>query len=289
VPSSSADLSICIASHASPRALELCLAALAPQLTGAEEVVVYERKPAPAELRERFAWAHFHPGSGRLVPELWRDAIARSCGELVLLTIATMEPAPDWVATARVELARGDVVAGAIEPGRDLRVADWAEYFVRYSRDLLPFSERESALIPGDNAGYRRSALERTREAWADGFWEPLVNGRLAAEGVPLRQVPGLVVAHGRGEGARAFLRQRFAHGRVFGRQRGAAMGAARKLAGVVAAPFVALLLTARIAATVRRKGRFGGELVRALPLVVLFNAAWALGEAVGQAEALRA
>ena len=54
-----------------------------------------------------------------------------------------------------------EVVAGAIEPGEGLRIVDWAEYFCRYARDMLPFARRENPEIPGDNCAYRRELLER--------------------------------------------------------------------------------------------------------------------------------
>ena len=44
------------------------------------------------------------------------------------------------------------------EPGDDLRLRDWAEYFCRYARDMLPFPVRETIDFPGDNAVYTRAA-----------------------------------------------------------------------------------------------------------------------------------
>src|SRR5262249_30679382 len=121
--SSSPDLSIVVASNGARGSVERCRAALEPQLDGAELLV--EEGEA-------------------LVPELWARGIEKARGRRVALTISVMEPAADWVAVLR---AAGDVVAGAIEPG-ELGVADWAEYFVRYSRDMLPFERHETVEIP---------------------------------------------------------------------------------------------------------------------------------------------
>jgi hypothetical protein len=192
-----------------------------------------------------------------------------------------MIPAPDWIATMRTLYADHDVVGGAIEPGPDLRLVDWGEYFCRYSRDMPPFPERESLDLAGDNAAYSRSRLEDVREAYRDGFWEPEVHRRLASVGVELWQTPALLVRQGRSAGFGAFIRQRLEHGRSHGRQRGSQAGL-RNLVRVIAAPLVPFVMTARVGRLVFAKGRFQPRLLAALPLVFVFNVAWALGEAAG-------
>lgn len=286
--SSSAEptVSIVVGSNGGVEGLEGCLAALAPQVDGAE-VLVCEPAPSPPELRERFPFARFHVREGALVPALWRDGIDASTGPIVALTISPMQPAPDWVATIRALEDREEVVAGAIDPAPGLRLADWAEYLCRYARDMLPFEGHECLDLPGDNAAYRRDALERTRELYRDGFWEPEVNRRLRADGARLWHAPELVVRQGRSAGARAFTRQRLSHGRAHGRLRGARFGGGRNLAGVLGAPLVPPLLTLRILRETWRRRRFRTRALAALPLVLWFNAAWAAGEAAGHLDAL--
>lgn len=257
-----------MASNGAPGSVEACLEALAGQVDGAE-VIVQDR-------------------AGALVPELWRDGIDTSSGAIVALTISPMRPAPDWVARIRARLADDEVVAGAIEPGEGLRVVDWAEYFCRYSRDMLPFARRENPEIPGDNCAYRRELLERTREVWRAGFWEPEVNRALHADGVRLWHDPGVVVYQGRSAGFGAFFRQRFVHGREYGRQRGARFGGGRNAAGVLLAAAVPFLLVARTARDVLSRRRLRLRFLRALPALLAFDAAWAAGEAMGHWDRLR-
>ena len=261
-------VSIVVASNGAPGSVEACLAALAGQVDEAE-VIVKERP-------------------GALVPELWRDGIDAATGAIVALTISPMRPAPDWVARIRERLAEDEVVAGAIEPGEGLRIVDWAEYFCRYARDMLPFARRENPEIPGDNCAYRRELLERTRGLYRDGFWEPEVNRALRAEGVALWHDPGVVVHMGRSAGFRVFFRQRFAHGRAYGRQRGARFGVARNAAGIVLAFVVPFLLAARTAGDVFSRRRLRARLVFAMPALLAFDAAWAAGEAMGHLDTLR-
>lgn len=287
--SSSAEptVSVVIGSNAPPKALESCLAALEPQRDGVD-VLVYESRPSPPALRERFPWARFEERSGALVPELWRDGIDESSGEIVALTIAQMVPAPDWIASIRLHQADRLAVGGAIDPGESLRLADWAEYFCRYARDMPPFEPHECLDLPGDNAAYRRDALERARASYRDGFWEPDVHRELARNGGGLWHSPEIVVRQGRSAGWRAFSNQRMRHGRAYGNQRGVRFGTARNVAGVLGSPLVPFLMTLRVLRQVSSKRRYRLRAIAALPLVIFFNSIWALAEARGHLDTLR-
>lgn len=289
--SSSAEptVSVVVASNAPAEALERCLAALEPQRGDGVDVLVYEGRPSPTALRERFRWASFVERPGALVPELWRDGIDESAGDVVALTIAQMRPAPGWLAAIREQHRRYDAVAGAIDPDDGLRLADWGEFFCRYARDMRPFEGHECADLPGDNAAYKRAVLDRTRELYRDGFWEPVVHRRLIADGdVVLWHTPDVVVRQGPSAGWRAFVRQRLEHGRMFGRQRGASFGPARGLIGVLAAPVVPFLMSVRILRELQARRRYRLRFVAAFPHVLLFNAVWAFAEARGQLDVLK-
>jgi hypothetical protein len=267
--------------------LEACLTALEPQLDEHVEVLVCEARRSPSELRERFAWARFVEQAGAVVPELWREGIDRSGNEIVALTIAQMEPAPDWIATIRLEQQRAGAVGGAIEPGSRLRISDWAEYFCRYARDMLPFDARENLDLPGDNAAYRRGLLEQNRELYRDGFWEPDVHRKLRTDGVLCWHSPTLVVRQGRSFGWRAFVRQRLHHGRAYGQQRGVRFSQARNVAGVLGSPLVPFLMTMRVLRQVAKRRRLRLRALAAVPMMFLFNLAWACAEARGHLDML--
>ena len=281
-------ISIVVGSNGAEGSVGRFLEAIEPQRDGAE-VLVCEPRPSPEHVQVRFPWATFVERPDAAVPFLWRDGIDRSRGDVVALTISPMVPARDWLATIAAELATADVVAGAIDPGRGLRVSDFAEYLCRYAKDMRPFAAHESTDLPGDNCAYRRGPLERVSDAYRDGFWEPVVNRRLAEQGARLRHSPALVVHQGRSAGPGAFTRQRLLHGRAHARQRGERFGAGRNLAGVLASPAVPFLLTARMLGEVASRRRAVLRTLLALPHVLLFNAAWAAGEARGHLDALRA
>ena len=274
-------------SNGAPGSVEGCLAALAGQVDGGE-VIVCEPAASGAEVRAAFPSVRFLERPEALVPELWRDGIDAAAGEAVALTISPMRPAPDWVAQLQARLADDEVVAGAIDPGEGMRLVDWAEYFCRYARDMRPFPRRQSADIPGDNCAYRREVLDRTRELFRDGFWEPEVNRFLRAEGVKLWHDPAVVVYQGRSAGFDAFLRQRLAHGRAYGRQRGARFGVRRNAVGIVLAIAVPVVLVARTAREVFSRRRFRARFLVSSPVLLAFDVAWAWGEALGHLDTLR-
>jgi hypothetical protein len=280
-------LSIVVGSNGAPGAVERFLAALEPQVDGTE-VLVCEPEPSPDALRERYPFARFVHVPGALVPQLWRAGIDASGGDVVAMTISPMQPAPDWVATIRERHRTVDVVGGAIDPGDDLRLADWAEYFCRFARDMTPFEAHDCVQLPGDNAAYKRRLLERTSELHRNGFWEDEVNRRLHEEGETLLHDPAVVVRLGRSAGFRPFVRQRLLHGRTFGRQRGAEASTSRNLARVLLSFAVPAVLLARTAREVLGRRRHTGRFVASLPVLVAYDVAWAAGEALGHLDSLR-
>jgi hypothetical protein len=268
---SSADktISVVIGSNGAPGSVDACLAALSPQVEEGVEVIVRDRQ-------------------GALVPELWRDGIDAATGDVVCLTISVMRPAADWLKTARRLSAEASAVGGAIEPGENLRLRDWGEYFCRYARDMPPFVPRETVDLPGDNAVYTREALAATRDVYRDGFWEPEVNRALRDQGRRLLHSPDLVAYQGRSAGFRSFMRQRLVHGRTYGLQRGARFSTARNLAGVPLAVVVPLVLVARTFREVFSRRRLRLRLLASTPVLLAYDIAWAAGEAVGHLDSLR-
>jgi hypothetical protein len=286
--SSSAEptLSVVIGSNA-PQALSACLEALEPQHDG-NEILVYEGLPSSEQVRQRFPWARFVERPNALVPELWRDGIDASTGDVVVLTISQMVPAEDWLDSIRTAQRRFGAIGGAIEPGDRLRLVDWAEYFCRYARDMLPFAGRETVDLPGDNAAYKRALLDATKDLFRDGFWEPVVHHRLEAQGVTLWQDPAVVVHQGRSAGWRAFADQRLRHGRAYGHQRGEAFTRNRALIGIAASPLIPFLMTLRVLKLVFHKRRNRRRALMAAPAIFWFNAVWAFAESRGYLDVAR-
>jgi hypothetical protein len=280
-------VSVVIGATASDEALVACLQALEPQRDGVEVLVVGSRA-ASQSVADRFPWAELHEVEGALVPVLWSHGIERSRGEIVALTIAQMVPEPDWLEAIKREHAAHDAVGGAIDPGPDLRLADWAEYFCRYAREMRPFAPTEDGEPAGDNVSFKRSLLERHAGALRDGYWEVVLHPVLRRAGVDLWRTPAVGLSLGRSNGFAAFVRQRAAHGRLYGHQRGADFSRPRALAGIATAPLVPGLMTAKLLREVLQKKRNRLRALLALPYVVAFNGVWAYAEARGYVDLLR-
>jgi hypothetical protein len=115
-----------------------------------------------------------------------------------------------------------------------------------------------------------------------------VVHRRLKDEGVALWQDPKILVRQGRSAGWRAFTAQRLRHGRAYGHQRGAEFTASRTLLGIAASPIIPFVMTARVLQEVFGKRRHRLRAVGALPVILSFNAAWAMAEARGYVDVLR-
>ena len=217
-----------------------------------------------------------------LVPELWRRGIQRSRGEVVALTLGSMTPDAGWAEEVRRGLADGAAgVGGAIEPAAAMRPLDWAIHLVRYSGYLLPFEDREADDLPGDNAAYRRDAIEECRGAWTEGFWETEVDACLRARGDRLRLSPRMVVRQGQSVGFLAFCRNRLRHGIRSGRERAGKFSLPGRLLRAAAFPATAFVMFRRIARLARARGRADG-FRQAIPYLLLFLPVWTLAEGIG-------
>ena len=82
--------------------------------------------------------------------------------------------------------------------------------------------------------------------------------------------------------GFRRFLRQRFQHGRQFGRTRLRGRGPLARALYVAGSPLVPAILLGKISSRVAGGGRDRGRFVAALPILTCFVLAWAAGEAAG-------
>ena len=209
--------------------------------------------------------------------------LAAAHGDIVVLTEDQMLPDPGWCA-AILEAHREPFAAigGAVVnagPGV-LHRALWLCDFGRYQP---PFAAAEAASLTDQNVSYKRAALETTRREWSRFYHEPALHEALRAAGETLWLTPACVVRMDRGRLTWARqLRERFAWGRVFGRQRARRIPAARRALLILLSPLIPALIVWRCAATALRRGHSPLSLAAALPAVAILALAWACGETAG-------
>lgn len=280
------DLSVVVAGIDAAHSIASCLQRLERACVGlrTELLVISASADDTAEQIESSGVAakswRFPPGT--LAPQLWAAGYRQARGRVVAFTTGHCLVSPDW-ARALVDA----IEAGAAAAGGPLVIAagarrlDWAVFYLRYSA-FTPETlgaGRIAGEIAGDNAAYRRAALDRHADALARGFWEIDVHKWLRADGGWLVAVPSAVIEIGRSFSARTILRHRFLHGQHSGAGR-RAMHASWRL--TLASPAVPLVLAVRAARRVWQIPADRRRFVAALPWFLVLAAAWAAGEGWG-------
>jgi GT2 family glycosyltransferase len=285
-------VSVVVAAWQDTAGLAECLESLASQRADGTEVIVVSSAPRAVELQQRFRDVAWLDAARDLpIPALWGLGMERAARDVVALTTAHFTPAADWVPVIRRSHSRLDspAIGGPIDPPRGGGLVDWATYFMRYSAYARADREETRDDLAGDNASYKRAAVLAHPELLRDGFWEQEFHLRFRRAGGTLTFVPAMRVRQRTSFGFRRFLRQRFAHGRRFGRTRLQGRGAGARAVHVLASPLVPFILLAKISARVLRGGRDLVRFAAALPMLACFVLAWAAGEAAGYLGAGRA
>ena len=221
--------------------------------------------------------------SSYFVPQLWEDGINKSRGEIVALLTANCIPWRDWVTsilTAHKDPSPG--IGGAIENDGSGGLIGWAVYFCRYSPFMLPFSERIVRDIPGDNASYKRWALDRCKQVRRNGFWEPVIHSELRKDGYQVLLKPTIVVYQRLISTFRIFLRQRFWHGRQFGSTRASYLPRGKRIVYILFSPMIPGIFLIRITRRLLMKKRHFTQFFLSLPILIMFLLSWSLGELSG-------
>jgi glycosyltransferase involved in cell wall biosynthesis len=281
------DLSVVIASIESARSIDECLRHLERSCAGlqAEFIVADASRDGTA--------ARVAPLDGPVVllrctpntlaPELWAAGYRKSTGRIVAFTTGHCLVSAGWAAALTEALDRGATGAGGpLVIGEGTGLLDWAVFYLRYA-GVMPHMLGGGGMvqeIAGDNAAYRREALDRHRATFARGFWEVDFHRLVRADGGWLAAAPQAVIAFSRSFPARTILRHRFAHGRQFCAVR-VGGGTRRAWEIVLAAPLVPFVLAGRAAIRAAR-GPAPWRFIAALPWFLPLAGAWAAGEAWG-------
>lgn len=280
-------VSVVVASHNARGNIEQCLKAVeaAGRDHHTEVIIVDNSSDGTAD----YVATHFprvallRASPRHLIPRLWETGIRAASGDLVAITTADFIPDADWI--GRIVAAHRQPyagVGGAIENEPEGGPVSWAIYFCRYSPYMPPF---DAAMVPdfaGDNASYKRAALQAYEEVRRNGFWEAEIHARMIADGRQLYLCPQVLVTHRKSYSFAAFMVQRFFHGRQCGFERAARMSLGGRIARMFAAPLVPFVMLYRVAARVLQRRRFVSQFLTAAPVMLAFFSSWAAGELVG-------
>lgn len=174
------------------------------------------------------------------------------------------------------------VVGGSIRNGAHERVRDWAAFFVEYSEHMKPIETGVVPTLPGMNVSYDRRAIDVMAPLLDWGCYESWIHPHLQRSGLELYADDSITLDHVMDFDVGVFLPQRYHHARSYAGMRSADLGRKRFLY-LLGSPAVVPLAFYRIARNVLRR-RLRARLAMASPLVLLYTAAWTVGEAAGYA-----
>lgn len=277
-------LSVIVACVEAERTLTPCLSALRRSCAHVEaEIVVMYPAGYPPPFSPSGESARSVAGPpGALIPELWAHGLRASQGDVVAFTTAHCIVAQDWADALLAALDAGAVGAGGpLELAESTTPLDWAIYLLRYSAFMPGKPGGPVPEIAGDNAAYRRSALDRHAASLADAFWEVDFHRRVRAEGETLTWVPAAAATVGPSFRFPTILRQRFLHGKHSGRFRTMVQGVPR-WRGVLGAPLVPLVLAGRVVRRTLGVKQASARALASLPILMALAGSWSLGEAWG-------
>ncbi|MGH9971062.1 MAG: glycosyltransferase [Pyrinomonadaceae bacterium] len=277
---------ITIALHGSPL-LEESLRALEKQQGDgdAEIIVVSCPQNGPAEhIKKEFSRIKFLQSSERLgIPQLRALGMSHATGDIIAITEDCCIPSENWSEQIRKAHRLGYGAAGGpIEKGSSNKIVNWAVYLCEYSHAMPPIHAGEVTGIAGNNASYKREALEQVDESIRNDYWEFFLHEELRKQSVRFLSVPAMVVVKKKEFSFLYFLAQRFHYSRSFAGMRRTRIPASRRLLSVVISPLIPFLMTWRIAQQVHQKKRHHREFLMSLPLLAIFMVSYAAGEFVG-------
>ncbi|MBA2524655.1 MAG: glycosyltransferase, partial [Pyrinomonadaceae bacterium] len=280
-------LSVVVGSQNARHSVGRCLGALVSQCNGEEvEIIVVDNSTDGTAkiVSEDFpAIKVVRPGEDKLMPELWEIGINQTEGDVVALTTAHFVPDQNWIAEIlKAHQSTYAGIGGAIENDESAGLISWAVYFCRYSPYMLPFREVTVDDFAGDNASYKRAALDRFRDARRKGFWELFIHNEMRKEGLELLLTPKIVVYHQKSFSLPSFMSQRFWHGRQFGGERASSISPLKRLIYILLSPLIPAVFLLRITRRVFDKRKHIRKYLLSLPILTLFLLGWAAGELTG-------
>jgi|tagenome__1003787_1003787.scaffolds.fasta_scaffold20979677_3 hypothetical protein len=264
--------------------------ALDPSVSGEEcEIVIADRLQDEFTRRIRRDFPHVRlidcPPEMSL-PEMRTLAFEASTGLIVAVTEDHCVPAPGWARTLKTAFNEGGpelvAVGGSVVNGVTDRGLDWATYLCEYSFFSPPVVQGDSAILPGMNVAYSRSALEGVpRNLLTSGFWETTVHPILLERGGRFLSLNELIMLHKKRFSWSLFASQRFIYSRYYAGRRFGDAGLPKRAAVSLASLALPPLLLVRAVQAARSKG-LGREMLRAAPHLLAFYCIWAAGESVG-------
>jgi len=281
-------VSVVIASGAGGDFLYHCLDSLKEQAQVANvEVIVVDRCGAYTRCRLRTEYPFVTVIPTRMeprpsVPELRMIGVEQARGDIVAIIEEHCIASPDWIETIHNSFQESDAaIGGPILDNQYTSPKDWVVYFSEYHNYLPPWSAGERYLLNGENIAYNRQKLLKYQLSLSTGFWEVVVHPLLVLDG-KFRAVPKMIVRRTGPSNYLYYLKQRCLLSRAWGGTQREKVRPIKRLAYLVLAPVIPLLLLFRITHRVWQKRLLTSRYITALPFLVPVVCVYVLGEWLG-------
>ncbi len=224
-----------------------------------------------------------HSAEGLSKPQLLKSALENARGEVVVVTEPYCYFPADWLEKIRLAHRRDFcVIGGAVEYGGPDTALGWACHLADYGPFLLPAKSRVTDLLPGNHVSYRRSALDQVANAWRNGYAKVFVLRELERRGFQFFFDSELVVWCAPETTFRGFASTYFRNAVEFAATRALSLSTLSRIAHVVTAPALPVLLLLRRVHAIWGNQRYRCRVVRAMPLMGVFVLCWSAGELIG-------
>ena len=146
-----------------------------------------------------------------------------------------------------------------------------------------PVNEDPARYVSDVNVSYKREALQKVKAIWLAMYDEVAVHNALARLGEEHLLRREIVMGIDRGHvGLSYALAERLAWARLYAARRVARISRGRRILLILGTCVLPGLLLVRQVGLAFGRGRHRGALVRCLPILVVMDLVWALGEAIG-------
>lgn len=283
-PDSIAGLSIIIAASESAAAVSRCLASLfSCDRSGEVEVLVAYREDRvrPVEFDRRVIWIRCRPRSD--VHELRYQGFLKSRSDRLVFTEDSSQFSSSWLAMWLTAFSSRTVDAGTghVELGSIKTIVNLGVFFCEYAPFLSPETTGPPRRLAGNNFAVRRAPLiailgdnRAIRESDVAQALRDL-HGCLV-------HVRGAGITHERTYALTEAIHDRLRFGYEFGITCASSWSVTTRTVKIALGPLALASQVGRLAITLLRKRRLGGELLDAGLVAILLLSAWSVAEWLG-------
>jgi glycosyltransferase involved in cell wall biosynthesis len=281
-------ISVVIASKVGSPFIDQCLKSIegeSKKLSAEVIVVVAGSSPYAARIAEQYPWTRVvHAPDIKRVPALRCRGVQEATGELVAVIEEHCSAREGWLEQATKTHAHGSyaAVGGPILDYNYARLRDWVVYFCEYNGALPPVTKGETKELNDANIAYPRRLLLDHIHLLSEGYWPMTLHPTLLAKGARFLCTPEMAVFHRGPFDFAYYLRQRYLFSRAYAGVRAQTKPIHWRLAYLVGAPLIPIMLLGRMSLKVLRKRCRVLKFALTLPLTITALVVLVAGEWTG-------